>query len=157
MREYFSHDYDEQHDEKIVKLVFEMGWEGYGLYWALIERLYSSGGYLVDDYKRIAYALHTDSGKLEKLINEYSLFEIKSGFVFSNSVNFRLKERRQINAKRKHAAKIRWKNQHELDDANSLQMQSTCNASKVNKSKVKERKEKSINKATNKIFEKPNI
>ena len=36
---YFPHDSNAQHDEKILQLRAKHGWEGYGLYWAIIERL----------------------------------------------------------------------------------------------------------------------
>ncbi len=36
---YFRHDSNAQHDERILELRAEYGWEGYGLYWALVERM----------------------------------------------------------------------------------------------------------------------
>lgn len=34
---YFSHDSNARNDPKVVKLRLNMGWEGYGMYWALLE------------------------------------------------------------------------------------------------------------------------
>ena len=39
---YFSHDCNARHDEKILMLRAEHGWEGYGLYWALVEMMFES-------------------------------------------------------------------------------------------------------------------
>jgi len=44
---YFNHDYDACTDDKILQLRIKKGWEGYGLYWALVEAMAkSSSGYL---------------------------------------------------------------------------------------------------------------
>ena len=55
--EFFSHDYDARDDEKFVRLRQKMGWEGYGLAWALIEKLYQAGGRLQRDYAALAFTL----------------------------------------------------------------------------------------------------
>lgn len=39
---YFSHDSNARNDEKILMLRAEHGWEGYGLYWALIEMMFEA-------------------------------------------------------------------------------------------------------------------
>src|SRR4051812_45989014 len=36
---YFRHDYNSRNDAKILELRAEFGYEGYGVYWALIETL----------------------------------------------------------------------------------------------------------------------
>jgi hypothetical protein len=37
---YFSHDYNARNDEKIIKLIQKEGWEAYGIYWAVVEKIY---------------------------------------------------------------------------------------------------------------------
>jgi len=71
MAEYFSHDYNAQHDEKNIKLLQEMGWLGYGLYCAIVERIYNEKGYLSKDYESLAFALHTDIESIKKVIENY--------------------------------------------------------------------------------------
>ena len=39
---YFSHDYNTRADIKIKKLIVKHGYEGYGIFWALIEALYQN-------------------------------------------------------------------------------------------------------------------
>jgi len=42
---WFQHDSNAQHDERILELRSEYGWEGYGLFWALIEKMRDSPDY----------------------------------------------------------------------------------------------------------------
>ena len=79
---YFSHDYNTREDEKIKNLIFELGFEGYGLYWSLVESLYQNDGYMQTHYKRIAHELHTQSDLIESVIKKFNLFEIKDKFHF---------------------------------------------------------------------------
>jgi hypothetical protein len=39
---YFSHDANARQDEKILMLRAEHGWEGYGIYWALVEMMFEN-------------------------------------------------------------------------------------------------------------------
>ena len=51
MKNYFPHDSDARSDDKIIALRIKHKWEGYGLYWALIEKLRESKNYtLKADY-----------------------------------------------------------------------------------------------------------
>ena len=43
---YFSHDYNARNDFKCLFLRQQLGMEGYGIYWFLIESLAESGGLL---------------------------------------------------------------------------------------------------------------
>ena len=43
---YFSHDYTASEDVKILYLRQELGMEGYGIYWFIVERLAVAGGRL---------------------------------------------------------------------------------------------------------------
>jgi len=74
---YFSHDFHARSDEKILKLLQKERWEGYGLYWAIVEKLYESGGSISEDYDVLAYDLRTDTEKIYSIINNFSLFEIE--------------------------------------------------------------------------------
>jgi len=39
---YFQHDYNARNDPDIISLRAEYGWEGYGIYWLLVEMMYES-------------------------------------------------------------------------------------------------------------------
>lgn len=90
--QYFPHDHNARGDEKIIRLLRKNGWEGYGLFWALIEKLYEAGGRLVADYDTLAYDLRTEAGKLKAIVEEYDLFHDAGGKIGSRSVDRRLAE-----------------------------------------------------------------
>ncbi|RLJ34153.1 uncharacterized protein DUF4373 [Chryseobacterium sp. 7] len=72
---YFSHDSNARQDEKIIALRMKLGWEGYGLYWALIEKLRDATNYMcVKDYNLIAFDLRSDAAKIKSIIEEFGLF-----------------------------------------------------------------------------------
>ena len=73
---YFQHDCNARQDEKILALRMKHGWEGYGLFWALIERLRESANYsCVCDYNLIAYDLRSDANKIKSIIEDFRLFD----------------------------------------------------------------------------------
>lgn len=133
---YFPHDYDTRADEKILGLLAELGWEGYGLFWAIVETLYQNGGRMRTHYDRIAYALRTDQEKVKQIVECYGLFQIEDGDFWSDSILRRLEEREIRSTKARESALKRWK------DANALPPQSDSNALKERKEK--ERKEKEL-------------
>lgn len=72
---YFSHDSNARQDEKIIALRMKLGWEGYGLYWALIEKLRDATNYMcVKDYNLIAFDLRSDAAKIKTIIEDFGLF-----------------------------------------------------------------------------------
>jgi len=134
---YFSHDYNARSDEKIIKLVSTMGWEGYGLYWAIIEKLYEAGGFLTTDYDCLAFDLRTDSERIAKVI-ESDLFVISNGKLHSNSVLARLRKRKGKSELARQSALKRWNKPYNRN-ANALPTQSEGNA--IKEIKGKERKD----------------
>ena len=75
MKNYFPHDSDARSDDKIIALRIKHKWEGYGLYWALIEKLRESKNYtLKADYNVLAFDLRADAAILKSVINDFGLF-----------------------------------------------------------------------------------
>ena len=157
MNNYFSHDSNARDDEKILAMRADLGWEAYGLYWALIEMLRDASDYrLKTNYKVLAFSLHTSEEMIRSIINDYSLFSISEdgAFFFSSSLTKRMEEKEVLSKKRRSSANNRWKS--EDADANEMQMQCKCNANasdlqcntdanaSLNKSKVKESKVNNI-------------
>lgn len=105
---YFSHDYHARDDEKIIRLIKKEGYEGYGLYWALVEMLYEQEGYMQLDCDCIAFALRTDSDRINNIIQNYDLFKFKDDKFFSDSVIKRLEKRKNIGEKYRQNAFKRW-------------------------------------------------
>ena len=134
---YFSHDYDARADEKIQNLIYKMVYEGYGLFWAITEMLYQNDGYMRLEYERIAFALHTDEDKVQKLINDFGLFKVNTKKFHSESVLNRLIERDEKSRKATNSALTRW-NKDNKKDANAMRTQ--CDSNAIKESKVKERK-----------------
>jgi len=56
---YFSHDANAQDDEKILDLRADYGWEGYGLFWAVIEEIAMAYDGIINGmhYKNLIYYL----------------------------------------------------------------------------------------------------
>jgi hypothetical protein len=135
---YFSHDYNTRNDSKIKKLLFKHGYQGYGIFWAIIEDLYNNANALPTDYDSIAYDLRTDKNIVESVIKDFDLFVFNDGFFGSISVQKRLDERDSKSEKARESARYRWSKK--IDDANALPMQSDSNA--IKERKVKEKKVK---------------
>ena len=154
---YFAHDYNARNDPKLQNVLFDLGIEGIGVFWCIIEQLYEQGGKLPLHYcKSIAFALHVDFKCVERLVNDYGLFKNDGENMWSESVLNRLNRRSEVSEKRKLAALARWRqnieNQSQTqapascrqvsENASVMQMQSNSNANAEHK--VKEIKEKEI-------------
>lgn len=154
---YFAHDYNARNDPKLQNVLFDLGVEGIGVFWCIIEQLYEQGGKLPLHYcKSIAFALHVDFKCVERLVNDYGLFKNDGENMWSESVLNRLNRRSEVSEKRKLAALARWRqnieNQSQTqapascrqvsENASVMQMQSNSNANAEHK--VKEIKEKEI-------------
>lgn len=82
---YFRHDFTAQDDDKIIEMRMVHGWEGYGLFWALIEILAQSGGTMsTARLDQIAYRLRAERTLLHKIIHNFGLFEL-DGETISNT------------------------------------------------------------------------
>jgi len=134
---YFSHDYTAKSDEKIKNLIYEFGYEGYGIYWSLIEELYQNANALQTNYKRIAFDMRVDENTIKSIIENFDLFVVENGFFGSLSVQRRLDMRNEKSNKARESAQKRW-----TKDANALPTQSDSNA--IKESKVKENKLKEV-------------
>lgn len=166
---YFSHDYNARNDNKIKKLIAKLGYEAYGIYWALIEELYNNENRLDLDYEVLSFSLRVDEDKLKTIINDFELFVVKENYFYSKSAEKRIAEREKKRKTAKRNAGKRWANNktEEVDesgndadedkpqsennanamqeqcknDATALQPHNDCNAIKERKGKDKERKE----------------
>lgn len=147
---YFQHDYNARNDPKLQDVLIDLGVEGIGVFWCIIEQLYEQGGTLpIRSCKSIAFALHVDFKCVERLVNDYGLFKNDGENIWSESVLNRLNRRSEISDKRKLAALARWRqgieNQSQTqspanygqiaDNARGMQMQSTSNANAGHKEK----------------------
>lgn len=111
---YFSHDSDARNDIKMIKLRRELGLEGYGIFWCLIEMLRASPDYriptaAVDD---IAFELKTTPEKVESIINNFELFNIEKGSFFSdrlcNAMGVYNQTKQKLSEAGKKGMQVRW-------------------------------------------------
>lgn len=116
MKNYFPHDSDARSDDKIIALRIKHKWEGYGLYWALIEKLRESKDYtLKADYNVLAFDLRSDAALIKSVINDFGLFAFTDNgeCFYSESLNIRMKPLDEKRAKLSNAGKRgnekRWK------------------------------------------------
>ncbi len=99
---WFSHDCNAKDDPKIILLIDELGLEGFGIFWVLIETLRAQKGYKLQlkAVDALARRYNTTSQKMRVVIESYDLFAIDGDkFFFSPSLLRRMKkwdEKRQL-------------------------------------------------------------
>lgn len=142
---YFSHDSNARNDEKLISLRMKHKWDGYGIYWALIEKLRDSSSYKLPlDYNVIAFDLRTDNAIIKSVINDFGLFVIENNYFYSESLCRRMEMRTE---KARTAANKRWENANALQTHNGRNANGMLkDANKGKESKVNEIKEKKGNK-----------
>lgn len=92
---YFKHDYNARGDEKITPLLMEMGAEGYGIYWLVIEKLYEASGRLDRNYSALSWALHVEAEKIKAVVEKFKLFYSAEGKIACERVDRDLSERQE--------------------------------------------------------------
>ena len=105
---YFSHDSNAHTDPRILKLRMALGWEGYGIYWAIIENLRNQSGYYLseDDFNFLTLSLAIDEAKLKQMLSkclEVNLLALEGGKIFSESLLRRMSKADAIREKRREA------------------------------------------------------
>ena len=98
---YFSHDSNAKDDPKIMLLVDELGLEGYGIFWVLIEELRNQDGYMypLRLVRVLARRYNTTEAKMQTVIKNYDLFKFtENDFFFSESL---LQRMRHLDEKRR--------------------------------------------------------
>lgn len=136
---YFSHDSNSKDDPKCVLLIEQLGLEGYGIFWVLIETLREQPNYKypIILLPAIARRFNTSTEKVKAVVLNYQLFKIENDeFFYSESLNERMLFLEEKRVKRSLAGKAgnekRWGNiaiESQCDRETSL--------SKVNESKIK--------------------
>lgn len=134
---YFSHDANSQDDPKCMLLIDQLGMEGYGIFWAVIEKLRSEKDYKLPISVCGSFAKRwgTSKEKVEAVVLKYNLFVVENDLVFFSE---RLKTSMETKTiKATESANKRWNNANALpSNTNALRI----DAIKVKESKVKESK-----------------
>lgn len=85
---WFEHDYNAANDAKILFLRQQLGMEGYGIYWFIVEQLVQSGGVLpLKIIPVLAMTSQTQESKVNAIITGYDLFEVTEEYFFSLRLN----------------------------------------------------------------------
>lgn len=115
---YFSHDYNAANDTKILFLRHQLGMEGYGIYWYLIEQLANAGGKLpLELIPVLAMQMHCTDVKVNGVLMNFDLFTIESGEFWSHRLQDHLDLRLKLSQSGKTGANNRWKNGGAIGDA----------------------------------------
>ena len=154
---YFSHDANARNDEKILMLRAEHGWEGYGIYWVLIEMMFESADTCLyhSKIKGIAIGHNIDITVLYQIINTCiteGLFVSDDNKFWSESLMRRKGKMQELIDKKSKAGKKgmakRWGS-----DNTVITEDSTSNNTVITKNnKGKERKEKESKEEINSFF-----
>jgi hypothetical protein len=139
---YFPHFCNARHDRKIRRLRKELGVEGYGIYFMLLETLREQQDlmYPLEDLDLLAEEFGVSEPKIRTTICNYQLFEVDFEQKFFSpkmlvylEPYFKMKEQRKLAGKASAEKRL-------LNDRSTTVQQSKGKESKVNEIKVKESK-----------------
>ena len=143
---YFPHDSNAKDDPKIVLLVEQMGLEGYGAFWVLVEILRDQPEfkYPLALIPAIARRYNTTTEKLKAVVTKYGLFQVQDEeFFFSPSLNNRMLPLLEKKEQARLAAHIRWEKQRQLAETNKSNADAMRTHSDSNAHPMPKREEKS--------------
>lgn len=145
---YFPHDSNARNDERLLAVRLRHGMEGYGVYFAIIEKLRENANYAcLKDYNLIAFELRVSAGVVKSVVEEFGLFTFTEDGkrFYSESLVRRMEQwyekREALSASRRHAALSRWESsKNKESDANAMQEPCKVDAN-AKQSAAKEKKE----------------
>jgi hypothetical protein len=105
---WFEHDYNAANDAKILFLRQQLGMEGYGIYWFIVEQLVQAGGKLpLKVVPVLAMQPQTQESKVNAIISGYDLFSVEEDFFFSLRLNKHIETRKYYSEMGKKGVEIR--------------------------------------------------
>jgi alpha-galactosidase/6-phospho-beta-glucosidase family protein len=106
---YFSHDANAQDDPKMMILIEQLAMEGFGIFWALIEKLRAEKDYKLPLSVTGPFAKRwgTSKEKVETVIKNYGLFIIENDYFFSLRLQNSMIEKSE---KARKSISYRWNN-----------------------------------------------
>ena len=137
---YFAHDYNARNDDKIVKLIFKHGWKGYGLYWAIAEKLYEAGGELEKKYALIAFDLKDNKKIIKSIVEDFNLFLLNKTKFSAKRIEEHIAFRKERSESGSKGAQIRWQ-----EHSSAMAEPSSSQCHRIEKNRIEENRiEKSI-------------
>lgn len=153
MVSYFSHDSNARNRAEILAIRIKYGIEGYGIFFAILERMRDESGYrCLKDYNVIAFDLRVEAEKVKSIVEDFGLFVFTEDgkYFYSESFNERMRPLESSREQRRVAglkSAEKRKNQRPLPE-NSTTVERPLNGScpeiqqiKVNEIKVNNSKE----------------
>ncbi len=147
---WFSHDSNARNDERLIALRIKYDWKGYGLFWAIIEKLREATNYMcVKDYNIIAFDLRVDASMIKSIIEDFGLFVFTEcgKYFYSERLMRSMDKKEEKSVQAKLSVKSRWDKFREKqgkeyeNDTNVIRTYNESNTIKGKESKVKEKKE----------------
>lgn len=162
-RNYFPHEYTAKDDPKCERLIFEMGMEGYGIFWALLEVLRAQPDYTypLANIPLAAYKYRTDPEKMRRVVFDFGLFVIiEDKIFFSNGLKRRMQpmdEGHNIAIESgKRGAEKRWGNRVENRvPINSPNRDPYSNKNRIDKNRIEENIDKKLSNESKESADKP--
>lgn len=108
LNNWLKHDSNAKDDFKCMLIIEQLGLEGYGIFWILVETLRDQKDYRypIRLISALARKYNTTEAKMVTVIKEYGLFELdKESFFFSKSLNRRMEAFDVVVEKRRIAGK----------------------------------------------------
>lgn len=102
---FFPHDFNSRGDKQITLLLEDMGFEGYGLYWAIVEFMHRND-LEVGEERLVAGKANQD--KIKQILTGYKLFHIENDIYISNRILRNKKIIENKGNKNRDAVQIRW-------------------------------------------------
>ena len=161
---YFSHDATAKDDPKCMLLIDQLGLEGYGIFWVLIETLRTQPDYKcpLSVVPSMARRYNSSKEKFEAVVNQYDLFVVEdNAFFFSDSLMRRMEGsdaiRKRFSDAGKRGAETRYGKKYTEESKNkgamALLQQGDSNPMVLNKIKLNKTKQNS----TAKGFARPSL
>ena len=142
-RNYFPHEYTAKDDPKCERLIFKMGMEGYGIFWALLEVLRAQPDYTypLENIPLVAYKYRKQSEKVRRVVFDFGLFNVVDDKIFfSNGLIRRMQPMDEEHKSRSEGGKKgmanRWKNNSVIKSANNTVDNSVSNTLNNNKNRI---------------------
>jgi hypothetical protein len=116
-KRYIIHDESASRDEKILKMREKYGARGTGLFWEILEQLFSNNGMMERNPKIVSMAIGEDvrtvTAFLTDCIEVYHLFESDGNYFWSNRLRSQIDQIVAISEKRSNAALKKHANKHD--------------------------------------------
>lgn len=103
---YFSHDYSTRMKKEIKKLIRDMGFEGYGLYWSIVEFMFRNELKVGEEDLVLDSSEYTE--KIKSILNDYDLFRIEENYYVSDRIIETIELQEEKTKKATDSASARW-------------------------------------------------